>query len=60
MVMERIAEKAEAKEDIYNINDGQTVSNETIQGKALIIIGSVVSVTVLGLTIYKIKKMNKK
>lgn len=61
-VMERIATEAEeetagdTEEKQENENQEQIVSNETTAGKAIMIIGSIASVVILGLTVYTIKR----
>ena len=61
-VMERIATEAEeemaghTEDEQENENQEQIVSNETTAGKAIMIIGSIASVVILGLTVYTIKR----
>lgn len=61
-VMERIATESEeetagdTEDEQENENQEQIVSNETAQGKAIMIIGSIASVMVLGLSVYTIKR----
>lgn len=65
-VMERIATEAEeemagdTEDEQENENQEQIVSNETTAGKAIMIIGSIASVVVLGLTVYTIKRKVEK
>lgn len=61
-VMERIATESEeetagdTEDEQENENQEQIVSNETTAGKAIMIIGSIASVVILGLTVYTIKR----
>ena len=65
-VMERIATEAaenraeSTEEEQENENQEQIASNETVAGKALMIIGSIAAVLVLGLTVYTIKRKVEK
>ena len=65
-VMERIATEAEeesagdTEEKLESENQEQVASNETIAGKVMMIIGSVASVVVLGLSVYTIKRKVEK
>ena len=64
--MERIATEAaenraeSTEEEQENENQEQIASNETVAGKALMIIGSIAAVLVLGLTVYTIKRKVEK
>ena len=61
-VMERIATESEeetagdTEDEQENENQEQIVSNETTAGKAIMIIGSIASVVILGLTVYTIRR----
>lgn len=65
-VMERIATEAEeemagdTEDEQENENQEQIASSETAQGKVIMIIGSIASIVVLGLTVYTVKRKVEK